>query len=476
MTSPRATTPSHCDLLIVGSGAAGLLAAHETLRRRPGTRVVIVDAGLSLRERPEATQSQMVGFGGAGLYLGGRLYLGPATIPVPPAVSAPPEFRAVLEGVEYAKHAGAVDALFSELGATARVRPAPEGALADAVEAARAAGLEYVTSYPARIMERDERLTVMRHMRERLEAWGAVFAFGTRVESVTRTDDGFAAQVRALDGGPAAMTHTLSARALILAPGRYGAEWLVATARELGVAVAPMPTAFGIRLEFDAEGYAALTSVNPDPRLQLALPAVDALIKTYATCPGGLVAPVRRYGALVASGVPLPLDRRGPTTTFAALLQPGAIGAEGAWKGTDALVRTINAESPDALIVQRLGDIRRTRPTSAASLRGNAVQPSCAQAVPGALHERYPGSYWQALDALLARVSRLVPEVAWEDALAYGPAEERFWRFPTDDTLQTNVPGIFVAGDGPGQSQGVIQAGVAGTLAGWGAAGMLGGG
>jgi hypothetical protein len=473
MSRPLTTIPSNCDLLIVGSGAAGLLAAHETLRRRPGTRVVIVDAGLSLRERPESTQSQMVGFGGAGLYLGGRLYLGPATIPVPPAVSAPPEFRAVLEGAEYAEQAGVVDTLFSELGAKAQVRPAPEGALAEAVEAARLTGLEYVTSYPARIMEREERLAVMRRLRERLEAWGAFFAFGTRVEQVTRANEGFAARLNTLSGEPAE-SHAIAARALILAPGRYGAEWLVTAARELGVEVAPLPTAFGVRLEFNAAGYAALTSVNPDPRLQLALPETDAIIKTYATCPGGLVAPVHRYGALVASGVPLPLERRGPTTTFAALLQPGSVGADGVWKGTDGLAAAVTARSPDALVVQRLGDIRCQRATSAAALRVNAVQPSCAQAVPGALRDTYPDAYWQALDALLARLSRLVPDIAWEDALAYAPAEERFWRFPTDDTLQTSVPAVFVAGDGPGQSQGVIQAGVAGMLAGRGAAGMLG--
>jgi hypothetical protein len=473
MSRPLTNIPSSCDLLIVGSGAAGLLAAHETLRRRPGTRVVIVDAGLSLRERPEATQSQMVGFGGAGLYLGGRLYLGPATIPVSPAVSAPPAFRAVLEGAEYGEQAGVVDTLFSELGATAQVRPAPEGALAQAVEAARLAGLEYVTSYPARIMERDERLAVMRRLRERLEAWGAFFAFGTRVEQVTRANEVFAARLNTLSS-ETVESYVITARALILAPGRYGAEWLVETGRDLGVEVAPLPTAFGVRLEFDAAGYAALTSVNPDPRLQLALPETDAIIKTYATCPGGVVAPVRRYGALVASGVPLPLDRRGPTTTFAALLQPGATGSESAWKGSDALARAINTDSPDALIVQRLGDIRRMRPTSASTLSANAVQPSCAQAVPGALCDTYPDAYWQALDALLARLSRLAPDVVWEDALAYAPAEERFWRFPTDDTLQTSVPGVFVAGDGPGQSQGVIQAGVAGMLAGRGAAGMLG--
>jgi hypothetical protein len=392
---------------------------------------------------------------------------------VSPAVSAPPAFRAVLEGAEYAEQAGVVNTLFSELGATAQVRPAPEGALAEAVEAARLAGLEYVTSYPARIMERDERLAVMRRLRERLEAWGAFFAFGTRVEQVTRANEVFAARLNTLSS-ETVESYVITARALILAPGRYGAEWLVETGRDLGVEVAPLPTAFGVRLEFDAAGYAALTSVNPDPRLQLALPETDAIIKTYATCPGGVVAPVRRYGALVASGVPLPLDRRGPTTTFAALLQPGATGSESAWKGSDALARAINTDSPDALIVQRLGDIRRMRPTSASTLSANAVQPSCAQAVPGALCDTYPDAYWQALDALLARLSRLAPDVVWEDALAYAPAEERFWRFPTDDTLQTSVPAVFVAGDGPGQSQGVIQAGVAGMLAGRGAAGMLG--
>ena len=60
-----------------------------------------------------------------------------------------------------------------------------------------------------------------------------------------------------------------------------------------------------------------------------------------------------------------------------------------------------------------------------------------------------------------------------DDTLVYGPAEERFWGFPTDDMLQTTAPGLFVAGDGAGQSQGIIQASVAGLLAGAGMARAL---
>lgn len=474
MTTPSAHLPTTCDILIVGSGAAGLLAAYEALRIRPGTRVVIVDAGLSLKERPEATQSQMVGFGGAGLYLGGRLYLGPATIPVTQSVSAPPGQRPILGGAAYLEHARAVDDLFAELGATATIRPAPEGALADAVSAARDAGLEYVTSYPARIIERTERLEVMRRLRERLEVAGAVFAFGLRVESVERADGGFRATLRPPLQHESPPCHVLAA-CVILAPGRYGAEWLVETARGLGASVEPLPTAFGVRLEFAADAYAPLTTVNPDPRLQLALPDEDAVIKTYATCPGGVVTPVCRYGALVASGVPLPPDRRRRTTTFAALLQPGYEGALGVWRGTDEITRAVNERSPRALIVQRLGDAFEGRATDASTLRRDSpIQPTCLDASPGALHDLYPPAYWSALEDLLTKIARLAPALSWGDALAYGPAEERFWRFPTDDHLQTSAPGLFVSGDGPGQSQGVIQAGVAGLLAGRGAAELLG--
>lgn len=470
---PLPPLPSACDLLIVGSGAAGLLAAHESLSARPGTRVVIVDAGLSLKERPEATQSQMVGFGGAGLYLGGRLYLGPSTIPAMQPVSAAPGQRPILDGEAYMEHARAVDNLFTEMGATASVRPAPEGALAQAVNAARDAGLEYVTSYPARIIERVERLEVMRRLRERLEAGGVVFAFGMRVEAVSRASEGFQATIRR-DRQDEAPPWELRTATVILAPGRYGAEWLVETARGLGAEVEPLPTAFGVRLEFDAAAYAPLTTVNPDPRLQLALPGADAVIKTYATCPGGIVLPVRRYGALVASGVPLTLDQRRPTTTVAALVQPGYLGARGEWRGTEGIARSVNERSRNALVIQRLGDILDGRPTTVAALREGPVQPTCADALPGALHDLYPSAYWRALGAMLTRIERLVPQINWRDALAYGPAEERFWRFPTDERLQTSVPGLFVAGDGPGQSQGVIQAGVAGRLAGRGVAQALG--
>ncbi len=502
------------DVAIVGAGVAGLLAAYELLRRRPGTSVALIDAGAPLDVRLQAATPASEGYGGAGLFLGGSLYFGTTTLPVMPPVSAPPEMRPVVAGEAFERLAHIVDALFTELGAQAPWQPAPGEALARAIAQARAVGLDYVTNYPARRLSPGERHDALRRLQAILEAGGARLRFSVRVSSVARARDGYmltlapgrdapiddtrdeigandsarddqravsaspgvaaaASQRASKPGGGDNGPRGLLARALLLAPGRYGAEWLTQVAGDLGARIVPLPTTFGVRLELPAATYDPLTDVNPDPRLQMALPG-DALIKTYATCPGGVVAAIRRYGALVATGIPaLKREQRGPRTTMALLAQPGAEAAAGAWRGGEASARLLNARASGRLIMQRMADVRARRATSAEALAANGVRPSCAEAIPGALHDAYPDAYWDACEAFLARIDQLAPGVLSGDALAYGPAEERFWYFPTDDQMQTTTPGLFVAGDGPGQSQGIIQASIAGLLAGEGLAGYL---
>ncbi|MBF6589400.1 MAG: FAD-binding protein [Ktedonobacterales bacterium] len=462
---------THVDALIVGAGTAGLLAAHELLRRRPHTSLLLVEAGPSLAARLEQPPGGMSGLGGAGLYLGGRLYLGPATLPVLPPVSAPSTLRPILAGDAYQDRARAVDAHFIRLGARSAVRHAPDPRLAEAAARAAALGIEYILSYPTRPLTPEERRSVLARLHAELEQQGAHFAFGWRVVSAARGAAGFTVNLAAEDASGDA--RRIRTRALVLAPGRYGAEWLVRMAEALGAEVAQLPATFGVRLELPAAAYAPLTDLNPDPRLQMPL-TDDAVIKTYATCPGGYVLPITRAGALVASGMPVTLEARRPSTTVAILAQPGVRGAEARWRGGEDLARRLNERVPGRLVVQRREDLRAGQATTAEALAAHSVRPTCAEAVPGALHDIYPAPYWAAFEALLTRIERLAPGVATGDALLYGPAEERFWHFPTSDQLETRIAGLFVAGDAAGQSQGTIQAGVAGTLAGEGVARHLG--
>lgn len=456
------------DLVVVGSGMAGLLSAYETLRRRSSARVLIMDAGLALDDRQRYGTGEWGGYGGAGLFLGGRLYLAPTGLPVLPPTSLPEGLHQVVAGAAYEQRAYAVSDLFSSLGAQAPIRPRPDERLATAIAQARAVGVDYVTTYPARFLSIEERQAVLRNLLAALERQGATFAFRTQATTVAREDDDYVVTLVDVDEQQAE-PQWVRARALVLAPGRYGAEWLVRTMSKLGARTVLLPYAFGVRLEVSAAAYSALTSINPDPRLQFVLPN-DALVKTYATCPGGLVLDIARYGKLVATGVPLALDQRRPSTTFAVLVQPGIDGAAHDWRGGDAAAKLLNERSPDALIVQRLADIRARCPTNAEAIAQNSIHPTYEKARPGMLYDAYPAAYWDACNELLARIERLAPGTDSGDVLAYGPAEEQFWQFPTDDHLQTTVPGLFVAGDGAGQSQGIIQAGVAGVLAGEGVA------
>jgi hypothetical protein len=232
-----------------------------------------------------------------------------------------------------------------------------------------------------------------------------------------------------------------------------------------------LPPAFGVRLELPQEAYAPLTAINPDPRLQRALPS-DALAQTYATIPGGRVTSVERYGRLVASAVPLAAGEKSPSTTLSVLVRPGVQGAAsgGAWAGAETYAAMLNKRSHGRLVVQRLADVRAGRATVAPALAAGPVRSTYAEAIPGRLDDVYPDAYWQAYGDLLDRIAQLAPGVLTGDALAYGPAEERFWHFPTDAWLQTNVPGVFVAGDAAGLSQGIVQAAVTGLLAGEGIA------
>ncbi|HEX8981467.1 MAG TPA: FAD-dependent oxidoreductase [Ktedonobacterales bacterium] len=459
------------DAVIVGAGVSGLLAAHELLSRR-FARIMLVDAGLPMEQRRAQTTLQMGGYGGAGLYLGGRLYFGSASLPVASPVSMPERMRAVISGDAFVRRATEVDQLLHELGARAEWQQRPPEPLEQEIQQAAAVGLEYVTSYPSRRLSPEDKSEVLGSLRKRLESRGAQFLFQTEALEALHDGDTFTVLARTTRDGREE-TARLMARALLLAPGRYGAEWLTRTAQALGAEIVAAPSTIGVRLEVPSAAYDPLTDVNPDPRLQMPMDG-DVILKTYATCPGGVVTPTVRYGALVASGTPIfKREERGRTTTFAVLAQPGVHAAQGEWRGGEECARRLNERAPGRLVVQRLGDVFRGQATTAEALAGNSVKPSDPTAIAGALHDVYPQAYWRAVQEFLGRIDRLAPGVLTDDALVYGPAEERFWFFPTDDALQTSVPGLFVAGDGPGQSQGIIQASVAGWLAGEGMARAL---
>ena len=125
-------------------------------------------------------------------------------------------------------------------------------------------------------------------------------------------------------------------------------------------------------------------------------------------------------------------------------------------------------------MVQRFGDLmsgRRSRGETfhSGDLGYDKMTPTLPPGpgvTPGDISFAYPGRIVDNLRESLVLLSRVIPGVAHPSTAIYVP-EIKFYdtKYPTDRNLETNVPDLFVAGDGVGKSRGIVGAALNGTLA-----------
>jgi uncharacterized FAD-dependent dehydrogenase len=92
--------------------------------------------------------------------------------------------------------------------------------------------------------------------------------------------------------------------------------------------------------------------------------------------------------------------------------------------------------------------------------------PTLRSVTPGDISMAMPGRIVTDLIEGLERLDGVVPGVASDSTLLYAP-EVKFYsmKVAVDKNMETNVPNIFVAGDGAGQSRGIVAAAATGLLA-----------
>jgi uncharacterized FAD-dependent dehydrogenase len=118
------------------------------------------------------------------------------------------------------------------------------------------------------------------------------------------------------------------------------------------------------------------------------------------------------------------------------------------------------------VIVQRLGDLRSGRRSTPARIERGLVRPTLKQATPGDLAFALPYRHLASLLEMIAALDRLAPGTASPHTLLYG-VEVKFYsaRLKVTPDLETEVAGLFVAGDGPGLTRGLVQASASGLVA-----------
>lgn len=446
------------DVIVIGAGPAGIFTALELADT--GASVLIIEKGLDIRSRTALNQDRAApaearrrnivsGWGGAGAFSDGKLTLTTdygGNLDDYVSRGALARLISYVDGV-YCRYGGADRKVYGdehrdELHALAR--------------RAAAADLAFV---PARIrhLGTDVNSEILARMREELPENVRVLC-GTDAEEIL-TENGKAAGVRA--GGV-----TYRAKYVVAAPGREGAEWLRKEAERLGLPTASNAVDIGVRVESPAEVYEPITDICYESKLIYYSRSFDDRVRTFCMNPYGFVVTENNDSLQTVNGHSYAHKRSG-NTNFAILVskqftepfrEPIAYG-----KYIAALANMLGGGP----IVQRLGDLRDGRRSTAERIRRGLVRPTMPSATPGDLSLVLPYRFLKDIMEMFEALDRVAPGANSRHTLLYG-VEVKFYssRMELSPELETKIPNLFAIGDGAGITRGLAQASAAGVIVG----------
>ena len=290
---------------------------------------------------------------------------------------------------------------------------------------------------------------------------------GTEVTSIENSGDS-SFRIKGTAKGRTPVSYT--AEAVLAAPGRSGAYWFRDVAGSLGIHHTFGPIDVGIRFELQKIFYDAVTNVVYDPKFIFRTARHNDRVRTFCTNPGGRVRVEHYLNFKLVNGDALS-DRKTENTNFALI---NTIALTKPFSDTTEYGRMIAQQfhllGGGTPIVQRVGDFREGRRSASATFNSRtrhfeSLTPSY-HAVPGDITLGMPARIIDNLWESLKTLDKIVPGILHPSSLMYAP-EIKFFdtRFPTGTHLETNVEGMFVAGDGTGKSRGIVGAAISGIIA-----------
>ncbi|RME67514.1 MAG: FAD-dependent oxidoreductase, partial [Nitrospirae bacterium] len=284
------------------------------------------------------------------------------------------------------------------------------------------------------------------------------FLFNRRVKNII-AENGRLKGVRLDDG------REVRANFVIVAPGREGSRWFEREARRLGLSLLKNPVDLGLRVEVPAEVMAPLTEVTYEPKLIYYSKSFDDKVRTFCVNPYGEVVKEHLKGVWTVNGHSY-ADRKTDNTNFAILVSTYFTEPFNEPLSYGRYIARLANFLGMGVIVQRLGDLRQGRRSTHERIRKGLVRPTLQDATPGDLSFALPYRYMQDILEMLEAMDGLVPGVNSRHTLLYG-IEVKFYsrQVKLTEELETEIEGLFCAGDGAGLTRGLIQASVSGVLA-----------
>jgi hypothetical protein len=443
------------DVIIVGAGPAGMFAAYELIALKPDLKVCLIEMGNLVKNR--GSNEVMSGVGGAGTFSDGKLHF-------TPVLSHEKMFH-LLNEKEYQPILDYTDTIFTKFGVNAIYYPTNMEEAIKLADESEKKGIKLFIRR-ARHVGSDKLPAVIQNFENHLLEKGIVIKDKTEVFDII-VDSQVVKGVRTASG------EELFADNVILAPGRINARWLQKLAERFQLSFSHEKVEVGVRVEFHEAVLKKHAELLYETVFMMRTPTFDDVIRTFCPCPRGMVA-AEKYEDFVCVNGHSNSDHKSENSNFAfvtemSLTEPFE-NTTAYGKSLAQLATTVGGGKP---VLQRLGDLRRGARSTWSRIEKSFIKPTLMDVTPGdiamALPHRTVVNIIEGLDML----EHVLPGIASDHTLLYAPEIKfRSSKLKTDKNLQTEIKGLYVAGDGAGLSGCITGAAVCGIVAARGIVGM----
>lgn len=450
---------SKYDVIIVGAGCSGAFTALELIKKKPDLKVLMVEKGEAIEKRicPKRTTNKCVnctphchittGFSGAGAFSDGKLTLSPDVGGHLPEYLG---YEKTKELIEY------VDDIYLEFGADKRVYGVSNHEKIDCIRTKAIRSNLKLVACPIRHLGTEESYSIYEKIQNMLLENGVEILFRTSVQDLIIEDK--------MIKGILANDTEYHSENVVLAIGREGSEWLKKVCDKHHIENIPSTVDVGVRIEVRNEIMKEINENLYEGKFIYRTPTFDDQVRTFCQNPSGIVS-VEKYddGLAVANGHSYK-NLKTENTNLAILVsknftQPfkDSIGYG------KSIARLANMLADDRVIVQRYGDYKRGRRTTAERLYRNNIIPTLKDAVPGDISLVLPYRIMKSVEEMIEALNGVASGINSEETLLYG-VECKFYsnKVKTNERFETNIKNLYVSGDGAAITRGIMQANVNG--------------
>ncbi len=449
------------DLIIVGAGPAGIFAALEAMKRAPEKKIFIIEKGKRIEDRlcPKREDGKCrgcspcnitTGFSGAGAYSDGKLMLSPEVGGILNEYVSDSELR---ELIDY------VDRIYLSYGADRSLYGTGQPELVNRLmRRAIRSNIKFVEC-PVRHIGTERCAEIYSRIQKDLLDGGVEISFNNPVTDLI-------VENREVKGVRADREYRSDR--VIISVGREGAGWLNKICADYGIETRVGPVDIGVRVEVKNEIMGEISETIYESKLIYYTPTFDDRVRTFCHNPSGVVATEFYDGNLaVVNGHSYKSDEfKTGNTNFAILVsnyftnpfrEPIEYGKY--------IARLGNLLSGNRIIIQRFGDFKRGRRTTEKRLMRNNIRPTLEDAVPGDLSLVFPYRIMTDIREMIEALNDIFPGMTSDETLLYG-VEVKFYSniIQADRNFETEISGLFAAGDGAGITRGLVQASINGLL------------